>query len=85
VHSRALVALARGEDEMVYKVVTFGHPMGKRPRYRLSEALAIRDAEAAKGTGTCTAARVYECDTRSLALSADIAVVRRGERIVYSA
>lgn len=73
-------------DQKWYRVVTFGSPRAANyPAYRRSEALARGDASAAMGTGTCTSARVYECDTRALALSADISVVRGRERIVYHA
>ncbi len=68
-----------------YKVVTFGCPRTRRALYRQTEAAARRDADAAKGTGTCTDARVYECDTLDLAKTADISELRRGERIVYHA
>lgn len=68
-----------------YTVVTFGSPAADYPRYRRSETAAIQDADAAMGSGTCTNARVYECDSLAIALSADISEVRSGERIVYSA
>ena len=69
-----------------YTVVTFGSPRGvKIPSYTRKEDVAVRAANEAKGTGTCMNARVYECDTMSLAKTADISEVRAGERIVYSA
>jgi len=38
-------------------------------------------AQQAVGIGSCTEARVYECETRKLADTADISVIRKGERI----
>ena len=78
---------------LVYTVVTFGFP-GRRSFYE-QDGLAFgwtrdlekakRQARAFKGQGTCTNASVYECDSVSLARSADFSRVRDGERIVYSA
>lgn len=68
-----------------YKVVTFGTSSTWYPAYRRSLRLAMRDANAAKGSGTCTNARVYECDTLTLARTADISEVRDGENVVYNA
>ena len=68
-----------------YVVVTFGIPGETRPTYRLSVDMAKKDAIKAKGSGRCTAARVYECNTRALALTADISKVRNGERVIFNA
>ena len=72
----------------IYTVVTFGSP-------RLTEDhafgwtrdfdKAVQKASAAKGSGTCTSARVYECSNVSMARTADISTVRDGERIAFSA
>jgi hypothetical protein len=66
-----------------YAVVTFGRPARKQQNYRVSADAAKQDASEFVGTGTCTAARVYECDTKTLALTADISRVRDGERVIY--
>lgn len=68
-----------------FVIVTFGCPNVRIPKFRTSQDKAQHDADQVRGTGTCSAARVYECDTLSLAKSADISTVRPGERIVYSA
>jgi hypothetical protein len=66
-----------------YAVVTFG-TSPRRTVFRDQKA-AIRVAAAALGRGSCTCARVYECDTPALARSADISEVRSGERVVFHA
>jgi hypothetical protein len=66
-----------------YAVVTFG-AAPRRTVFR-RETDARRVAESALGRGSCTCARVYECDTLALARSADISEVRSGERVVFSA
>lgn len=70
-----------------YSVVTFGKPhhSARRVRQCRSLARAIRSAAECKGSGECTDARVYECSTRELARTADIALLRPGEQIVYVA
>ncbi len=70
---------------MFYAIVTFGSPSARRPAYVLNLEKAKAHADAAKGTGTCTAARVIECPSRVLALTADISRMRPGERTVYEA
>ena len=66
-----------------YKTVTFGLPDTPTPTRKSIDA-AIADATRAVGRRNCTMARVYECDTADIARTADIAVVRAGERIVWS-
>ncbi len=68
-----------------YAVVTFGSPKTPtRPRTTRDKNRAIAAANAAVGTGTCSNARVYRCDTAALAKSADISVIRPGENCIYS-
>lgn len=69
---------------MRYAIVYFGRPAVIR-RERATRAAAISVAKLAKGTGTCTVARVYECDTVALARTADISEVRHGERVIFEA
>lgn len=68
-----------------YVAVTFGCPSKDcmPATYRTDERRAYQDARRAKGTGTCTAARVYECDTLTLARTASISEIRAGERCIY--
>jgi len=68
---------------MWYAIVTFGTPWGKRaPLYRNREA-CLEDASKLKGTGTCSAVRVYECATAQDARTADISVIRNGvDRVI---
>lgn len=66
-----------------YAVVTFGSPRIEIASYYKSLYRAERVAQEAVGSGTCTSARVYACDTRQLAKTADISEVRPGERIVF--
>lgn len=65
---------------MYYAVVTFG----TSPRQTVFTSLdrAKRAAQDAVGKGSCTTARVYECETRKLAETANISELRKGERIV---
>jgi hypothetical protein len=73
---------------MFHTVVTFGSPRRPIQSYfsgRDAEFRARQAAQEAKGTGSCSAARVYECDTRKLAITADISEVRAGERVVHNA
>ena len=65
---------------MYYAVVTFG----TSPRQTVFTSIerAKKAAANAIGRGSCTAARVYECESRKLAKTADISVVRKGEAIV---
>ena len=72
------------EKAMRYAIVYFGCPSVIR-RGSATRDAAISVAKLAKGTGTCTAARVYECETLSLARSADISIVRPGERVIFEA
>jgi hypothetical protein len=73
----------------IYTVVTFGMadepPSGLDFSWTRDLDKARSKARAARGSGTCTAARVYACESVSLARSADIGRVRDGERIVFSA
>ncbi len=73
------------KTQTVYAVVCFGSPAVKVPAFTRSLERAKRIASAAKGTGTCNAARVLECDTVTLAKSADISRIRSGERTIFSA
>ena len=66
-----------------YAVVTFGTSPRNTIFAKLDHAIAA--AEAAIGRGSCVCARVYRCDSRELAKTADISVVRKGETIVYPA
>lgn len=70
---------------MYYAITTFGCPSVSTSKITRDIDQAIRTANRAKGSGSCTAARVYECDSRKLAASVDISEIRQGERIVYSA
>lgn len=63
-----------------YAVVTFG--TSPRRKVFTDKAKAEKVAANAIGKGSCNNARVYECDTRELARTADISEVRKGERIV---
>lgn len=69
----------------MYSIVTFGRPSAYTPKTCADLDRAIAYARRAKGSGSCSDARVYECESRSLASSADIAEVRDGERVVWSA
>lgn len=69
---------------MRYSIVYFGRP-NNLTRGSNSKEKAIAIANEAKGSGTCTAARVYECETLCLARTSDISVVRQGERVVFEA
>ena len=69
---------------MRYAIVYFGCPAVIR-RERATRDAAISVAKLAKGTGNCTAARVYECDTVAMARTADISIVRPGERVIFEA
>ena len=65
-----------------YTVVTFGAPARRLASLYPSEERATSAARTAKGSGSCSAARVYECDTAQLARTADISEVRAGERVI---
>jgi len=69
---------------MFYAVVTFGSPRADIPAFRRDLGKAIADARAAIGTGSCSAARVYACETVGLARTADISEVRPGEQIAWA-
>ena len=69
---------------MRYAIVYFGRP-SRLIRSTATERAAISFAQHARGTGTCTVARVYACDTVALAKTADISTVRDGERIIFEA
>ncbi|MFZ9092484.1 MAG: hypothetical protein ACO3FE_20595 [Planctomycetaceae bacterium] len=64
-----------------FAIVTFG-TSPKRTVFR-SANKAIETARDAVGRGSCSGARVYQCETRELAKTADISVVRDGEQIVF--
>jgi len=66
-----------------YAIVYWGRP---RRMIRTSATAdgAISYAKSAIGTGICTLAKVYECETDSLAKTADISRVRAGERIIWN-
>ena len=63
-----------------YAVVTFGTSPKKTVFKSLERAKAA--AANAVGKGSCTTARVHECESRKLAKTANIGEVRKGERIV---
>ena len=64
---------------MFFAVVTFGTSPKQTVFTNLDKANAAADQ--AVGCGSCTDARVYKCETRKLASTADISVIRKGERI----
>ena len=64
---------------MYYSIVTFG-PAPKKTVYA-TLASAVTAAEVHATLHQCNAIRVYECKNRSMAKSANIAVVRDGETI----
>lgn len=64
-----------------YSIVTFGSPAKRLPTFVRSANKALRLAREALHTGACERVRIYACDTVALAKSADISVVRSGERI----
>jgi len=70
---------ARRDTVKHYAVVTFGWPTNHIGYYYLNEQRARDVADEAKGTGSCTNARVHECESRKLAISADISQIREGE------
>jgi predicted metal-binding protein len=65
---------------MFYSVVTFGNAPSRKVFTSVDRAKAA--AARAVGVGSCSTARVYECESRDMAKTADISRVRRGERIV---
>jgi predicted metal-binding protein len=65
---------------MFYSIVTFGTAPARKVFSSIDRAKAA--AAKAVGVGSCSTARVYECETRDLAKTADISRVRRGEKIV---
>ena len=67
---------------MFYAVVTFGTSPKQKVFTRQEQASSV--ARNSVGIGSCTNSRVYQCDTRELAESADISQLRNGERIVAS-
>lgn len=66
---------------MHYSIVTFGSPAKRLPSFVRSPHKALKLAREALHTGTCERVRIYACDTVTLAKTADISVVRSGERI----
>jgi len=67
---------------MHYAVVTWGTPTTKLASYYRSEKQARVAATAARGTGTCTGARVHSCASRAQAKSAVLGVTREGESCI---
>jgi hypothetical protein len=81
-----------------YAVVTFGagnwsaaeEAAKVRGKQRVARGVYANHSQAVSvathlvGTGSCNAAKVYECDTIEIAQSADISRLRKGER-VYAA
>lgn len=65
---------------MWYAICTFG-TSPKQTVFRNLDRAKIA-ARGAVGRGSCTTARVYQCESRALAMTADISRVRPGERIV---
>ena len=65
-----------------YSVVTFGRPGVKLAPFYKTENAARRAAQAARETGVPSKIRVMEHETQELAASADISVVRAGERTI---
>lgn len=65
-----------------YALVTFGQTNEKKVWANQEDASAA--AYRSKGRLNCSTARVYECDTRELAKTSDISVIRDGERCVMS-
>jgi hypothetical protein len=63
-----------------YAICTFG----TKPKKTVFTTLAAAKEAASDcvGLGSCTTVRVYECDTRELAKTADISEIRDGERVV---
>lgn len=66
-----------------YAIVYWGSPLHVI-RTATTAARAIAAAKSAIGTGNCTLARVYECQTKRLAKTASISRVRDGERIIWN-
>ncbi len=71
---------------MYYAIVTFGSPAPfRRQRWTKNLERAKRLAQTCKGSGSCTDARVLECESRALARTCDISLIREGERCIYMA
>ena len=65
-----------------YALATLGAATSEIAPYYTSEQRAMQAAFEAKGTGTCSTVRVYECDSVAIARTVDIGEVRRGERVI---
>lgn len=66
-----------------YAIVYWGRPR-RMIRTAVTADRAMFYAQSAIGTGSCTLAKVYECETDVLAKTADISRVRAGERIIWN-
>ena len=66
-----------------YAIVTFGRSPAAPIIYRSLDR-AVSAAQSHWDTSSCSTVRVYECDTRELAKTADVSQVRTGEHIVWS-
>ena len=68
-----------------YAIVYFGSPSGRPVRRTGNLDAAIKAARNAKGSGSCTSSRVYECATAEMAKTADTSIIRDGEHVVFVA
>lgn len=68
-----------------FGIATFGTPAVPVHQHYTDEDLARQHAREAKGTGSCSAAKVYASHNSLLASSCDISEVRPGERIIFVA
>ena len=68
-----------------YSVVTFGVPVSDFRRVTTSRGEAINNARKAKGSGSCTLARVYQCPNLKMAETADLGRLRRSEYCIFDA
>ena len=68
-----------------YAVVTFGWASTRIASFYTSKRRACTAASKAKGSGTCTEARVHACTSAAQAKTAGIGCMRDGEEIIYSA
>ena len=67
-----------------YAVATFGKPTTRLISFYRDLDQAIAAAKKAKGTGTCTTARVIRCPSRRRAQAANLSKLQPGERVVYT-
>lgn len=68
-----------------YAIVTFGNPASDFRRVTNSRGEAINNARKAKGSGSCTVARVYQCPNLKMAQTADLGRLRRSEYCIFDA